>query len=162
MSSCIVYFLTSPSRRCSTIATNWSNCETYPSISSNTIQDSYYIGCSFYFTSITLPWRVVICCCTAHCSWDLFILSTAMRNFIYVYTENACCCAFYNCASNFLSSGSSTRHSYVCELLSLSCLHSKERDLILTTVLLVVSSLWSRTSCGVLSTVWASNFIILD
>jgi hypothetical protein len=132
-----------------------------PSISSNTLQASSCTGCSFYVTSITFPWRAVICCCTACFSLDLFILSTVMSSFICACTENACCCASCNCASIFLSSGSSARHSYVCMLLSLSCFHSKMRALILPTMFLEVSSLWSRTSCGVLDTAWASNSVIL-
>jgi hypothetical protein len=73
-----------------------------------------------------------------------------VRSFIYACMVNAYCCASYNYASSFLSSGSSARHSYVCMLLSLSFFHSEARDLILPTAFLAASSLWSCTSCKVL------------
>ena len=90
-SSWTVFSVRGPSRCCSTAATTWSNCEPWISISLNTLQASSYTGCNFCVTSITLPWRVVICCCTMHCSWDLFILSTVVRSFICAYNENYFC-----------------------------------------------------------------------
>jgi hypothetical protein len=132
----MVFSVTSPSRHFSTDATTWSNCEPCPSISLNTLQASSCTCCKFCVTSITFPWRVVIYFCTMCFSWDLFILSMTVSSFIYTCKENACCCASYNCASIFLSFGSSERRSYFCVLLSLSFLHSKVRDLILTTVFL--------------------------
>jgi len=78
----------------------------------------------------------------------------------YQSLKNTYCCTSYNYTSSFLSSISLTRHSYVCAILSLNCFHSKARDLILTTVFLTISSLWSHTSCEVLDTAWASNSLI--
>jgi hypothetical protein len=157
----ILFSITGPSRHCSTIPTTWSNCEPYLLISSNTLQNSSCTGCIFYVTSIIFPWREVICCCMVHCSWDIFIISTVVTSFINACKKNSCCCTSYSCASIILSYRSSLRHSYVYALLSLSCFYSDERDLILTILFLAVSSLWSHTSCRVLDTSWAYNFVIL-
>jgi hypothetical protein len=105
------------------------------------ITRSIGIGCSFYVTSITFPCKAVICFCTMCYSWYIFILSTMVSKFICTCMENVCCCTSCSCASSFLSSISLMRHSYVCVLLSLSCLHSEVRVLILITIFLVVSSI---------------------
>jgi hypothetical protein len=64
-------------------------------------------------------------------------------------------------SGRFFNSGSSVRNSYIWPLLSLNCLHAKARDFILSIVFLVASSLWSRTSSGVLDNVQASSSAIL-
>jgi hypothetical protein len=109
MSSLIIFSITGPSMHFYIVTTTWSNCEPCPSIYSNTLQDSSCKGCSFYATSITLPWMEAICCCTTHCSWDFFILSTMVISFICASMKKAYCCASCNFASNFLSSGYSMR-----------------------------------------------------
>jgi hypothetical protein len=53
-----------PFRRCSSVTTTWPSCEPCPSIYSNNLQASSYIGCIFCANSIMLPWMEIICCCT--------------------------------------------------------------------------------------------------